>query len=167
MTVEELLDDAECIGGLTRDADRPPYPVNRSTVHSFRFPPQDFKMRIGDAPLRAGTLEPAGEIVALDEDEGRVALKLGPKRTPFSEPLSLIPQGPIGDQVLRNAIYRYAEAVRAGEQDRYQALTGILRRAMPRVEGVEPGAPIVAPGADLLTSSVDTLWRAPAAAPNP
>ena len=31
-------------------------------VYSFTFPPQDFKMRVDDEVLRAGTLEPAGEV---------------------------------------------------------------------------------------------------------
>ena len=50
-------------------------------VHSFTFPPQDFKMRVGDTPVRSGTLEPAGEIVSLDEQARRISLKLGPSRT--------------------------------------------------------------------------------------
>ena len=54
-------------------------PEKRSMVYSFTFPPQDFKMRIGDDVLRAGSLEPAGEIVRLEEDARRISLKLGPK----------------------------------------------------------------------------------------
>ena len=61
-------------------------------------------MRVGDTPVRPGTLEPAGEIISLDEQAGRIALKLGPSRTPLGDEASLIPQGPIGDKVLRDAI---------------------------------------------------------------
>src|SRR5438874_5790856 len=43
MTLEDLIEDAECIGGLERDASRPPFPEKRSMVHTFLFQPQDFK----------------------------------------------------------------------------------------------------------------------------
>jgi uncharacterized protein len=47
MTEEELIDDAECIGGLEPDPARPELPDKRSIVYSFRFPAQDFKMSLG------------------------------------------------------------------------------------------------------------------------
>ena len=46
MTEEELIEDAECIGGLEPDPTRPPFSERWSIVHSFRFPPQDFKMSL-------------------------------------------------------------------------------------------------------------------------
>ena len=57
MTSEELIDDGECIGGLERDRVVPPFGEKQSTVHTFRFPAQDFKMRVGDKPRvrRAGS----------------------------------------------------------------------------------------------------------------
>src|SRR5207237_5210582 len=91
----ELIDDAECIGGLRRDPIRPPEGVARSLLHSFTFPPQDFKLRVGDKPRRAATLEPAGEILVLDEEGRRVGLKIGLKTAPFEEAFSIIPNGPI------------------------------------------------------------------------
>jgi predicted RecB family nuclease len=159
MNVEELIDDAECLGGLTSDASHKPYAEKRSTVYSFRVPPQDFKMRVGGTPLRAGSGEPAGEIVTLDEDLGLIALKLGPTRSRFEEPLSLIPTGPLDDKILRAAIFRYATAVAEGQQERYAALTGVLRRTLPRVEGCASGEPLVRQGAALLEGSVDAISR--------
>jgi len=81
----------ECIGGLRADPSVAPYAVKKSTVHTFTFPPQDFKMRVGDRPKRAATLEDAGEIVLLDEITGQIALKIGPKASSFAVALSLIP----------------------------------------------------------------------------
>ena len=43
----------------------------------------------------------------------------------------MIPSGPIGDKVLRAAIVRYVEAVIDGQEHRYAAVTGILRRDYP------------------------------------
>ncbi len=93
MSDEELVDDAECIGGLNRDTDRPVEKVKRSTVHHFRFPAQDFKMRVGDTPLRADTGKAAGEIVALDDAAWTISLRIGPTKE-LPDALSLIPQGP-------------------------------------------------------------------------
>lgn len=159
MSDEELTNDAECIGVLSLDLERAVRPEKKSKVYSFTFPPQDFKMRVGEDVLRAGTLEPAGEIVSLEEDARRISLKIGPSRSPLADGASLIPEGPLGDQVLRAAIYRYAEAVIAGDTTRYTALTDIMRKAAPRLTGQAAGTPIVALGADLLAGSVAALRR--------
>ncbi len=157
MTDEELVDDAESIGKLTRDPEHPPYKDKRSTVHTFRFPPQDFKMRLGGEPLRSETLEAAGEIVHLDDKARRIALKVGPSRTPLPDVLSIVPKGPLGDQVLRDAVYRYAEAVIGGQQQHYAAVTSILRKEHPRLNGNVAGAPIVPPHADPLAGAIDAV----------
>jgi predicted RecB family nuclease len=136
MTEEELVDDAECIGGLEPDPDRPPFPQKQSIVYSFRFPAQDFKMRLGGDVLIADTLAPAGEIVRLNDDKFEISLKRGKNREPLPHRFSLIPQGPLGDKVLRAAIARYIGAVLEGDEDRYSAITGILRRDYPRLRGL-------------------------------
>lgn len=146
MSEEELIDDPESIGGLRSDG-RPPRQDKKSLVFGFTFPPQDFKMRLGDKPKRPVTLEPAGEIVALDEEARTVELKLGPSRTPLGDAVSLIPEGPVGDAQLRAAVYRFAESAAAGD-GRYSALRQVLRRDLPRLRGAEPGAPVVDARAD-------------------
>ena len=45
---DELVDDADCIGALRHDPANPPRPEKRSLVHTFTFPPQEFKLRVGD-----------------------------------------------------------------------------------------------------------------------
>ncbi|MGI8402712.1 MAG: TM0106 family RecB-like putative nuclease [Gemmatimonadaceae bacterium] len=157
MSVEELIDDAECIGGLTADPTNPPYTLKKSIVYSFRFLPQDLKMRVGESPLRAVTGESAGEIVALNEDAGTIALKLGPSKSRFEEPLSLVPDGPLNDKPLRSSVYRYSTAVAEGKQDAYAAVTGVLRKTLPRLKGLAAGGPIIPPGKDLLNGSVDAI----------
>ena len=135
MTEGELIDDAECIGGLEPDPDRQPYSEKRSIVYSFRFPAQDFKMNLGDDVLVADSLAPAGEIVHLDEDTFEISLKRGKNREPLPSRFSLIPKGPLGDEVLRAAIARYIAAVLNSDQDRYAAITGICRRDHPCLQG--------------------------------
>jgi uncharacterized protein len=155
MTEEELIDDAECIGGLEPDPNRPPILKKRSIIYSFRFPPQDFKMSIGDDVLIADTLAPAGEIVHLEEDTFQISLKRGKKREPLPHRFSLIPKGPLGDKVLRDAIVRYVGAVLNGNEDQYAAITGILRRDYPRFQG----STVVGDEADDVARAIDAIER--------
>lgn len=151
----ELLEDAECLAGLTANPDVPPRKEKQSFVHTFRFPPQDFKLKVGDKPKRAGTLEPAGEVMAIDEDGLTIELKLGPSRSAIVDGTALIPSGPVGDQPLRAAVYRFAEAVRDGDLARYGAVLSILRRDKPSINGRAPDTAVV-DGQDL-ASTIATL----------
>jgi uncharacterized protein len=156
MTEEELTDDAECIGGLRRDPATPPFAEKKSLVHTFIFPPQDFKMRKGGRPRRAGTREPAGEIFSLDEDGRRLQLKAGPSVPALGDALSLIPEAPFDDKVLREAVYRYAESVVAGDQ-RYAAITSVLRAELPCIRGRASGAPILPGGVDTVAGATEAF----------
>jgi predicted RecB family nuclease len=152
-----LLEDAECLAGLEIDPETPSRPDKRSTIHSFRFPAQDFKLKVGDSPKRAGTLEAAGEVVEVDEEALTIALKLGPSRSPIEPGTCLIPAGPIGDKVLRAAVYRFAEAVRDGDAQRYNAVASILRRDLPAIAGRQPGAAVMRAGAETLPDTIAAL----------
>src|SRR5258708_6550454 len=136
MPEEQLTDAAECIGGWGPALDRQSFPEKRSIVYSFRFPAQDFKMGLGGDVLIADTLATAGKIVRLDEDKFEISLKRGKNREPLPHRFSLIPKGPLGDKVLRAAIARYIGAVLTGDEDRYSAITGILRSDYPRFQGL-------------------------------
>jgi uncharacterized protein len=155
MADDELIDDADCIGALSRDPKRKPVADKQSQIHYFRFPPQDFKLREGERPLRADTLKGAGEIWELDEDVGTIALRVGNSVDPFPETFSLIPGGPIDTTVIREAIYRYAGAVVANK-NRYPAITSFLKKKVPAVEGIASGAPLIA-GATTLQKAVNVI----------
>lgn len=156
MTEEELIGDAECIGGLRRDASVAPFAEKRSTVHTFLFPPQDFKMKKGSRPRRAGTREPAGEIFFLDEHARRLQLKLGPKGPALDDLLSLIPEAPFDDKVLREAVLRYATALIVGEE-RYAAVTSVLKGELPRICGRARGAPVLAADGDAVSGAIAAI----------
>jgi predicted RecB family nuclease len=153
----ELLEDAECLAGLEPHPDMPPRAEKRSTIHTFTFPAQDFKLKVGDSPRRAGSLEPAGEVISINEDEGIIELKLGPSRTPLDPGAALIPAGPVGDAALRAAVYRFAEAVRDGHADRYASVVSVLRRDLPSIAGLAPGMPIVEDSTDPLSATIEAL----------
>lgn len=156
MDADALLEDSESLANLQ------PHPTLRaradkkSVIYPFTFPPQDFKLKVGDKPLRSGTLEPAGEITSLDEDSGSIELKLGPSRSAIEPGTALIPEGPVGDRILRAAVYRYAENVANGE-DRYAAVTAILRRDRPRLVGRALGQAIISDGMDATKGAIEAL----------
>jgi hypothetical protein len=127
----------------------------RSVVDSFRFPGQDFKMSVGDDVLIADTLAPAGEIVHLDENTFTISLKRGKNREPLPNRFSLIPRGPIGDDVLRSAICRYIGAVLKGDEDHYAALTSILRRDYPRFQDLNG----IGDDPDEVSRAIDAIER--------
>jgi predicted RecB family nuclease len=151
----DLLDDADCIACLTVDTTRPLKPKKRSMIWRLIFPEQDFKLGVGDKPIRCDTGKAAGEIVGLNEAGQWLELKVGPTKPPFNETTSLIPEGPRNDTVMRDAISRYAEAVIAGRADEYSAVTSILRKNRPRLEG----SVILRGNGELLDQTVDAVAR--------
>ncbi|HEX6138016.1 MAG TPA: TM0106 family RecB-like putative nuclease [Casimicrobiaceae bacterium] len=142
MTQEELIDDIECLGALTQIADRPPVPVNRSLVYTFGFPEQETKLRFGDGCHRTDTTERLGEIVALDERARTIEIKVGRQRD-VPPTLSIGPEGPIGIDVLREAVWRFADSVAAGD-GRFAAVRALLRKDAPVLRGRAPGSTVLA-----------------------
>jgi len=149
------MEDADCIGCLTVDTTRPPKPDKKSMIWRLTFPEQDFKLRVGNKPIRSDTGKPAGEIVSLNETERWLELRVGPSRPAFGESTSLIPTGPINDAPMREAIRHYAEAVIDGGADEYSAVTSILRKDRPRLHG----SAILTGDGDLLSQTVDAVTR--------
>jgi predicted RecB family nuclease len=154
--VADLVDDAECLADLRSVPGIPPRADKRSMIYTFTFPAQDFKLKVEDKPLRAGTLEPVGEVVAIDEDARLIELKLGPSRSAIVDGDSLIPSGPVGDKVLRDAVHRYANALVAHD-GRYRAVDDIIRRAAPRLGDTE--GPVVPVGVDATAATIDAVAR--------
>ena len=156
MTPQELLDDAACLAEIAADPGRAPRPDKKSTIYAFTFPAQDFKLRVGDEVLRASTGEAAGTVMLIDEESRRLEVKLGPSRTKLADGDSLIPEGPVGDKQLREAVYRYADAISSG-QGAYCAVTDILTRQAPMLTGREAGAPLIGDGQDVIAATIAAL----------
>jgi len=155
-TDEELIEDAECLGGLEADPTQPPYPDKRSMVFTYRFPPQETRLKTGDACHQAATLTSAGTIVAFDAEHRTVSLKRGKAQGPLPETLAAIPGGPIVADVLTKAVYRFADAVISNE-GRFVAIQAFLRREMPMIDGHPEGMSIISEGTDLLTSTITAV----------
>ena len=133
MSVEELVEDSESIGGLEADPRIMPALMKKSLVHTLKFPPQEHKLGPGGVhdPL---TGRSAGEILEVDDAKGILLLRRGPSFDGVPLPKALIAEGPYSDPEQQNAVLRVAESIRDGD-GRYPALRAILAREQPRVRG--------------------------------
>jgi uncharacterized protein len=149
---DELIDDAESLGGLTRDPNTAPVAVKRSFDTTYLFTPQDTKLKVGDTPRIAETLGTCGTIVEISAEDGRVVLRRGAKGAPLPDRFSLVP-APINLQGVPDAVFAFAERFARGPAPGDQALVDILMRQVPRLKGRPAGQAVRAPG-ELLTDAV-------------
>ena len=176
---EELAEDAECIGAILPDPDAQGIwrrPDKRSTIASYRFPPQETKLREGDAVLHAPTLAKVGTIVALDGEAGTIEVKRGnAAKGIWPEEGSLIPEPTVPNKILIAAVRRVAMAWAGMNEDQwlygetdpdgletwscglsdgppYRALLDIIERNPPRLIDWD-GGPLVRPGESLVEAA--------------
>lgn len=165
--LEELVEDTECIGAFECDPDGQGMwlrPEQRSTIASYRFPPQETKLREGDVVLHAPTLSKVGTIVALDGQSGKIEIKRGnAAKGIWPENGSFIPEPTVPNKILIGAVRRVALAwagmsfeqwlngeVDFGEPEPasdgaagtppYRALLDIIERNTPRLFGWDGGS---------------------------
>jgi uncharacterized protein len=151
---DELIDDADCIGGLVPDGQDWLRPDKRSIIARYRFPDQETKLREGSDVLHAPTLAKMGAVHAMDREAGWVEVRRGAKAPePWPEAGALIPGWPLSTEALELAVERVAAhfAASAGSTA-YQALVDLLERAPPRVNGWL-GGDLVRPGESLIDAA--------------
>jgi predicted RecB family nuclease len=148
--MDELLEDADCLGGL--EAIGAAFPIKRSVGRTYRFPRQDTKLRTGAQAIDAATLQPVA-IDALDDAARQITLKRGPGKDPLPDRLSIAPGGPIDDKAMREAVRRFADSLAAGD-GQYPALEALLRRDPPQLVGRSPGAALRGPGQTTLEAAI-------------
>ncbi len=159
-TDAELIEDNECLGGLVRDAAAPPEPVAQSLRHTYRYPPQQTKLRTGASctNVRGG---PGISRLTVDPQAGVVTFTMTRKETP-PDRLSLGPGRPVKIDELANAMFRYGDALLAsadGGGTRFRAVDALLRHEAPRIAGIPPGRALADPGGKLLDQVVDIVGR--------
>jgi predicted RecB family nuclease len=152
LSEDELVDDVECLGALRLDESVAPEPVAKSRILAFTFPPQETKLRAGESVCRTDNAEPLGQIVSLDEAAGVARIKVANKRE-VPAALSIGPSGPINSDALRAAVWRFADAVVAGE-DRFPAAAGLLRKAPPQFTSPGSGTPLSRANADIIEATL-------------
>ena len=124
-TPDELLEDAESIGGLELVGE--PAPLDQSLAYTFTFPAQEFKLGKGQEVRDPATGTPAGALIELDRDRRTLVLKRGRSFREVALPLALIPGGPFNTAAQEEALERFGRSLLAGDQA-YRALESILRR---------------------------------------
>ncbi|GEC31701.1 nuclease [Sinorhizobium fredii USDA 205] len=138
---EDLIDDLDALAGL--EAIGPAKPVKRSFARSYRFPPQETKLRLGKkatVPVFDGP--PASvSIEVLDRKAREITVKAGPgKDHLLTDRLTLHPDWPLDTAVIASAL-RDVIADQCGPRV-YRAVGDLLSRAAPRLT--------TGPSADLL-----------------
>jgi len=136
---DEIIDDTECIGGLIQLG--LPEPEKRSLIYTYKFPAQEYKLKVGSCVDNVVNMDRVGTIVELDEKECIIKIKRGANREALPERLSIGPEGPIDSKVLRAAIYRYADHIINNQSN--NCIKDLLARSLPRIKGRNIGEPVV------------------------
>ena len=145
MSAEELVEDAESIGDLRPVAGVEPEAEKRSLVYTLEFPVQEHRLHPGADAIDPATGRGAGTILSIDDVAGRLRLSRGKNRADDPLPRALIPGRPYDTKRQRAALRRLAAQVDSDGMTGagpYRALRDVLQRALPRVAGLEPGAPL-------------------------
>ena len=125
MTSEELIEDADSIGGLEPVGE--PVPEKLSLAHTFRFPVQEHKIGRGQNVIDPATGAGAGEILELDPDARTLVLKRGPSLAETALPEALIPGDPFRTPEQEEALARLGRSLLEGTR-LYPAVESVLRR---------------------------------------
>lgn len=151
-TTEELIEDNECLGGLSRATDHEDEIVRRSVIRTYRFPPQETKLRPRQSCKLPLTLAPAGTIVDLDRTQNLVRIRRGMARGELPEQTSLLPEGPYNTDVITDAIFQYADGVIAGDK-KYPAIDSLLKREKPTLKKHKEGSNLADASKDIVSET--------------
>lgn len=141
MAEDELLEDGECLAGLTPDPANPPQQEKKSIVYTFLFPEQASKLKTGDGAAITQTGDPVREL-KIDEDNRRVSFKRTAKKEPMPASICLGPGMPVSAKALTEAVFRFGSSIVA-EDAKYPAIEAVLSQSMPKIRGRAAGSTVV------------------------
>lgn len=145
---ETLLDDLDCIAGL--EAMTAPIAVKQSTERTYRFPPQETKLRAGKRPcMKPADLPETASLVSLDVEAGTLVLRRGKKSGSLPDRLDLLPEKPLRNSIMRDAIAAVSDGIVAND-GRHQAAEHLLTRTPPQFSTGPRLHGIVNPDKDLV-----------------
>jgi predicted RecB family nuclease len=148
MTPDELEEDPEALGNLTRVDGVEAVEDGKSSVYEMSFPPQEHRLK-ADSTFEDPAIKRGLYVADIDNAHGRIWVKRGTDRAGEELPRALIPDGPIRNDAQRAALRRVGGSiVRDGlEGDGpYRALHDVLARELPRIAGHDRGE-VLQPGA--------------------
>ena len=152
---DELIDDIECLGGLSISTAHPPYPDKRSIVYTCSFPEQETKLKSGDRGVCVQTLGNVSDLT-IDEEQRIVSFRYAARLEQLGERISIGPGGPISSKKITEALFRYADSVIQGD-DRYPAIGTLLNHEEPHIIGHLPKTPIIDESLDILPQIIEAV----------
>ena len=141
MDEDELIEDIDCLAGLTLDPANPPRSEKRSIIFTCLFPEQETKLKSDDGAMLIDTLKTISQL-KIDEDARRATFKYSSKNEPLSGRINLGPAGPISTKVITDAVFRFADSLIA-QNGKYRAIEAILAQELPLISDHEPNLPII------------------------
>ncbi len=157
MSNEDLIDDPECIGGMTLQRILRSDSGKGADIWVYGYPDQEFKLREGEQCARTDTSEALGKIVMIDEDACLIQIESVRRDNPPRQ-VSVSSGLPIRTWTLTKAIQRFADSI-ISHDGRYRALENILKRSEPRIDAQTVGEPIVSPGKTDIGQIVEAVAR--------
>lgn len=155
MDDEELIDDAECIAGLQLVSVAKPENGKGTSLATYSYPEQDFKLRENATCVRTDTTQIFGTLTAIDEDQQLVTIRIG-KNKEIPQSLSVSAGGPINTAVIKDALFRLADGL-LENHGRFTAALDFLRKAAPRIAGRKPGQPIIDEAREALPQIIEAV----------
>jgi len=152
-TAEELMEDVEAIGGMTPVPDRTPEDYTNRYI--YLYSEQETKLKTGDACVRTDTLERISAVV-IDETTRQVTFSS--RNNALPEVLNIGQAGPLSTAILREALFRFADAL-LSKPKKYGALKAILNRDIPCIKEHTVGAPIIDENGDPLRQTIEAAAR--------
>lgn len=148
LSAEELVEDRNAVGALEYVGEVGK--VKRSTIHQYRFVPQEHGLAVGMSPHDPATGEPAGEVIAIDDVKSTIELRRG-NTSQTSHPAALLPFEKFTTSTQQESIANLAEWVIGHDFDARgfgRAARDLLMRLPPRLAKGEtlrraPGESIV------------------------
>jgi predicted RecB family nuclease len=152
-TVDELIDDFECIADMTLLQVEQHNKQNQ--IYSYQFPTQEFKLSVGKSVQNIGEVKTSLAIHEINEKDRIIKFVHGLKKDPLPNKLSVGTPGPINTDIIRDAIYRIANSF-LNQDNKYQAAFAIIERQLPNIVGHTSGDPIIK-SEDLLSETIKTI----------
>jgi uncharacterized protein len=152
---EDLLEDGECLAGLTPDPAHPPRQDKRSLIFTYRYPEQESKLKTGDSAAITQTAEAIRDLV-VDDDNRRISFNRSANKEPLPPRISIGPGMPVSTKALIEAVFRFGDSLIAADR-RYPAIEALLSQTNPAIQGHPTGTSIIPLTAEPLAATISAI----------
>ncbi|ATY30605.1 TM0106 family RecB-like putative nuclease [Sphingomonas psychrotolerans] len=152
----ELVDDLECIQGLYAIGE-PVKVTAKSFERTYRFPPQETKLRAGKKPcVKPAAMPEDLDLREIDTNANIVVLRRSTAKGPLPDRLDLIPAKPIANGTLRVAVAAVTEEI-IGDTGQARAIEQLLTRASPMFTDGHRTGGIIDPESDVPEQTIAAI----------